>query len=867
MSRIIACFVTVGVFLSARLAAAQPDDEKARPNAAPIVKNDAVPLPAGARLQLGKLAGFRYAGASATATLSADGKLLAVADTRDTITVVNTQTGKIVQALKGSRVAALNGGMTFSADNSTLGVQTVEDLTVWDVASAKRLEQVLGRRTTMRHQGPSLSANGKIVGVHLDRFAKDNPSAGLLAIDIAASKTIGPLASIHNGNIRTAIAPDGKMMLSWGQHTGDDRVANNTIQIWDLVKSKELHKVFIFSKVTAATFAPDGKSIAALTGAGNFHLINVETGKEIRRFKGERASIATMCYSPDGRRLVVYDVNGGIHAWDVAEGTRVTPVDTPKTQVIAVAFPDKDRIILLGMLGSTLYWWDATDTKVSRFEGHLTPVTTLAFTPDGRTIISGGAEDFRLIWWDAATGQELRQRALLPIDKRNALIYRPNALAISPDGKHAATCFGPGARGVQLWDLKTGGALHELRPKRMFGPAVFVFSPDGGKLALGGMNTPLSVWDVGSATELFALPPEKNGLNLDSRVAISPGGKMLAIYYSDRFERQQRGGNLILWDLIEKREQRRFGIAPADATAGNHTPGVTFSVDGKFLALDDGQGAIRLYSTATSREWHKLTSAARNSLLHFAISTDGRFLAVGSSPRLVGTPAPDALLEIWELASGQKRDQFRGHAAGITCLAFSPDSATVATGSIDTTVLLWDIAGKNAKLAPFAETEIPAAWTSLAGNPTNLSLTMRRLSKSPATLAFFKQHFQPAKQVILHDKKLAKLVGDLGADNFKTRNLAAHELTLLGERAQAALKNGLANNPPIEARRRIENLLDAMVRMEVTPEELQAIRGVEILERIATPEARDWLSAPSKGDPHARGTQEAMAALKRLEQK
>jgi hypothetical protein len=62
------------------------------------------------------------------------------------------------------------------------------------------------------------------------------------------------------------------------------------------------------------------------------------------------------------------------------------------------------------------------------------------------------------------------------------------------------------------------------------------------------------------------------------------------------------------------------------------------------------------------------------------------------------------------------------------------------------------------------------------------------------------------------------------------------------------------------------HLLDAMVRTQLTPE-LQAIRGVEILERIGTSDARAWLTALSKGAPLARGTQEAAAALKRMEQR
>jgi len=183
---------------------------------------------------------------------------------------------------------------------------------------------------------------------------------------------------------------------------------------------------------------------------------------------------------------------------------------------------------------------------------------------------------------------------------------------------------------------------------------------------------------------------------------------------------------------------------------------------------------------------------------------------------------------------------------------------------MDTTVILWDLTGKHAKAAPFAQSEIPAAWKSLTGADANLSLTMRRLIQSPATVGFLKQNFQPAKPADLDDKKLARLIADLDSGNFKARELAMRDLRLLGERAEPALKKGLAGNPSVEARRRIVDLLDALVRTQVTPEELQAIRGVEILERIGTADARACLTALAKGDPFARSTHEAAATLKRM---
>jgi hypothetical protein len=163
-----------------------------------------------------------------------------------------------------------------------------------------------------------------------------------------------------------------------------------------------------------------------------------------------------------------------------------------------------------------------------------------------------------------------------------------------------------------------------------------------------------------------------------------------------------------------------------------------------------------------------------------------------------------------------------------------------------------------------AEKELAAAWMSLTGADPMLSATMRRLIHSPATVAFLKQHFPPAKLMNVDAKVVAALITELDSRNFDKRETAMRELSLLGERVRPALEKTLAAEPTLETKRRVQQLLEAMLRPTLPPEELQAIRGIEILERIATPEARAWLATLSEGDPFARRTREAAASLKRM---
>jgi hypothetical protein len=106
------------------------------------------------------------------------------------------------------------------------------------------------------------------------------------------------------------------------------------------------------------------------------------------------------------------------------------------------------------------------------------------------------------------------------------------------------------------------------------------------------------------------------------------------------------------------------------------------------------------------------------------------------------------------------------------------------------------------------------------------------------------------------------LLAGLDSDTFTVRQKATRELQALGELARPALKRALEKTSSIEVRQRAEKLLRNP--KDLTPDQLRGIRAVEVLERIATPEARSVLEALAKGLPEARLTEEAKAALKRL---
>jgi hypothetical protein len=137
----------------------------------------------------------------------------------------------------------------------------------------------------------------------------------------------------------------------------------------------------------------------------------------------------------------------------------------------------------------------------------------------------------------------------------------------------------------------------------------------------------------------------------------------------------------------------------------------------------------------------------------------------------------------------------------------------------------------------------------LAGNPSTSLLLLR-------------EALRPARPV--SDQVLARLLTDLESDRFAVRQKATADLAKLERLAEPALQNLLASKPPLEVRRRAEELLAQLEEPHLSSEILRSLRAVEVLERINSPDSRKLLERLAEGHPEARLTQEAKAALARM---
>ena len=296
---------------------------------------------------------------------------------------------------------------------------------------------------------------------------------------------------------------------------------------------------------------------------------------------------------------------------------------------------------------------------VNTLQGHENSVSSVAISPDSKTLASSG--DNRTIkLWNLATGKQ--------ISSLNAYSQQVNAVMISPDGKTLVS--GNDESTIKIWDLATGKQIRTLIGHSDSVHSLAI-SADSQTLVTGSDDNTIKIWDLVTGEQIRTLAGHTFWVR---SVAISPNGMIFA---SGSFDK-----TIKIWNLT-----KGYSIRTLEGNSQTVTA-VTISPDGKTLAsasrdVYDGRsrGTIKLWNLTTGKQIRTLAGHA-NTVTSVAFSADGKMIASGSRDRTI---------KLWNSATGEEILTLAGHTKTVTSVVFNPDGKTLVSGSEDNTIKIWQL--------------------------------------------------------------------------------------------------------------------------------------------------------------------------------
>ncbi len=454
------------------------------------------------------------------------------------------------------------------------------------------------------------------------------------------------------------------------------------IRLWDLASGRVRFTLDtqIENQSSPVAFSPDGKTLASRRGlrpqlggpgpgtipTGGITLWDVSTGRPRTVLDVPLGYFLSLGYSADGEALAWMDWDGVLRIWDLQRNRFRSVLPLPSRT--AAISPDFKTAAVAGRNHTILLVDVAARKERAALGGYKNPISSLAFSPDGKTLAACAREPSELSGprrhthfpseiklWDLTCDPPRERLSLGNLSRWSGV------RTFSPDSRLLAVGLGTHDR---ICDSATGGPVADLNPS---GSNV-VFSSDGRSLAAGMVGS-VEIWDTATWSRRDGL-----GGRTASTIAYTPDGKTLAAGLSD--------GTIALWDVAGER------VRMVLQGYTQRVSSLAISPDGKHLAAGGLDGVITLWVSDDRREESAFAYGHSGEVTSLAFSPRGTTLASGGK---------DTTVRLWNVEGFEEFAVLHGHRFPVSCVAFSPDGHTLASSGHDGTLRFWDIANRREK--------------------------------------------------------------------------------------------------------------------------------------------------------------------------
>jgi WD40 repeat protein len=603
------------------------------------------------------------------------------------------------------------GLVIVSGDGKRAAVARPGSLTVVEVATGKQLLAVEPPDGILLVgvPGAALSDDGKVLAY--GARGRDRKGAAVV-VDVDKNEVLAQVETAQAAPIYPELSGDGKTLATHGPPLaaptanpapavpkppvlpGNVPDAARTAQVWEVAGGKELFKARVTGMggvVVAAAFSANGDRLVLSAGDGPVDVWDVKTGKRLQTLLGRKAQGARVAISPDGKTIASIGPDYRLQRWGI-DGKQYemtqAPSGIPAAVITGLKFADNERVVTWLTFNQFLFAWDATASQLLSPEmTHSAAIRSIAIPADGKNVLTSGL-DGKVFGWDLATGESNDSIHLLPARIPGQPLINP-VVTLSADGTRAVW---PHTPVTEIFDVSSGHNLFVVPPPSSPQAVLHVgTSPDGMKLitvsrqAATGRNGACVIWDLATQQRIgeFSIVPSGNAAA--PTPILSSDNTRLAIVTL----RNQPGRSALLFVGYDVKTGKKLAEVEEDVLV----PGSISiaAADPSSIVVASGSG--RLYSVNFEKgrvgaDFDNIPARGEPPVnAPVVFSADGKRFAIC----VVGEPFTTYGVRVYDWPQKKLLHTFLGHRGPVSALQFSSDGNFLATGSQDSSVLLWDL--------------------------------------------------------------------------------------------------------------------------------------------------------------------------------